>query len=73
VVLLRRNLAAAERTGLTAKLAKADARAAVMRREVETLRIRLGEALGDPAPRVEELARISQARGDLERAAARCR
>jgi SecD-like export protein len=34
----------------------ADARAAVMRREVETLRIRLGEALGDPGPRVEELA-----------------
>jgi len=34
----------------------ADARAAVMRREVETLRIRLGEALGDPGPRVEELS-----------------
>lgn len=34
----------------------ADARAAVMRREAETLRIRLGEALGDPGPRVEELA-----------------
>lgn len=34
----------------------ADARAAVIRREVETLRIRLGEALGDPGPRVEELA-----------------
>ncbi|HXO42746.1 MAG TPA: hypothetical protein VN999_14945, partial [Thermoanaerobaculia bacterium] len=34
----------------------ADARAAVIRREVETLRIRLGEALGDPGPRVEALA-----------------
>jgi hypothetical protein len=34
----------------------ADARAAVMRREVETLRIRLGEALGDPGLRIEELA-----------------
>jgi hypothetical protein len=34
----------------------ADARAAIMRREVEIMRIRLGEALGDPGPRVEELA-----------------